>query len=171
VFFLILALLLVIPIVELYVIVQVAGAIGVFETIVALVAISVAGAWLVKREGLGVARRIQDQLQAGEVPAGGVVDGLLILGAGVLMLAPGFLSDIAGILLLIPFTRAPVRALVLRRFRQRLSVFAVAGPGGAGGAGVRFGAGRIYDVDGRENHPAGPTGPASDRSPPELGPG
>jgi UPF0716 protein FxsA len=168
VFVLILALLLIIPIVELYVIVQVAGTIGALETIAALVVISVAGAWLVKREGLGVARRIQDQLQAGELPAGEVVDGLLILGAGVLMLAPGFLSDIVGILLLIPFTRAPVRALLLRRFRRRLAVFSVAG---VRGSGATFGATRIYDVDGRETDPAGRTGPRSDRSPPELGPG
>jgi UPF0716 protein FxsA len=168
VFFLILALLLIIPIVELYVIVQVAGTIGALETIAALVAISVAGAWLVKREGLGVARRIQGQLEAGELPAGEVVDGLLILAAGVLMLAPGFLTDVVGILLLIPFTRAPVRAVLLRRFRRRLSVFSVAG---VSGSGATFGATRVYDVDGRETDTTGRAGPRSDRSPPELGPG
>jgi UPF0716 family protein affecting phage T7 exclusion len=97
-----------------------------------------------------------------------VVDGLLILAAGVLMLAPGFLTDIVGILLLIPFTRAPVRAMLLRRFRRRLSGFSVAG---VSGSGATFGATRVYDVDGRETDPAGRAGPRSDRSPPELGTG
>jgi UPF0716 protein FxsA len=168
VFFLILALLLIIPIVELYVIVQVAGTIGALETIAALVAISVAGAWLVKREGLGVARRIQGQLEAGELPAGVVVDGLLLLAAGVVGVGAGVVSEVVGGLVVLPVGRAPVRAVLLRRFRRRLSVFSVAG---VSGSGATFGATRVYDVDGRETDTTGRAGPRSDRSPPELGPG
>ena len=101
---------LVVPIAELAVIVAVAGEIGVGNTIVALIVISVAGAWLAKREGLGVVRRVQAALDARRLPAREVVDGALILFAGALMLTPGFLTDLLAVVLLLPPTRAGVRA-------------------------------------------------------------
>ena len=82
----------VVPIVELYVIVQVAGGIGVLETIGLLIVVSVVGAWLVRREGLGVLRKVQTQLASGEMPTKQIVDGGLIMFAGALMLTPGFVD-------------------------------------------------------------------------------
>jgi UPF0716 protein FxsA len=120
-----LSLLVLVPLVELYVIVEVAGRLGVLETLVLLVATTVGGAWLVKREGLGVARRVQEQMQRGEVPAAEVVDGLLVLAAGVLLLTPGFVTDALGLLLLVPFVRRPLRGLAFRRFRSRLDLVTV----------------------------------------------
>jgi UPF0716 protein FxsA len=134
---------LVVPVLELAVIVQVAGAIGVGQTIGLLILVSVVGAWLCKHEGLGVVRRIQTALQRGELPHREVVDGALVLLAGALLLTPGFLSDVMGIVLLVPPTRAVVRALVWRRLRDRVVVTAGTGtaPGGA--------AGRVIDTTGR----------------------
>ncbi len=107
---------LVVPIIELVVIIQVGQVIGAWYTVALLVAISVVGAWLVKREGLGVIRRFRRQLEAGSIPGREIVDGVLILFAGALLLTPGFLTDLFGILLLVPPVRAVIRTAVLRRF-------------------------------------------------------
>ena len=107
---------LVVPFVELAVIITVATQIGVLETIGLLILVSVVGAWLCKREGMGVLRRIRDSLDRGELPHREVVDGGLILLAGALLITPGFLSDCLGILLLLPPTRAVARRLVLGWF-------------------------------------------------------
>ncbi|HEV3402312.1 MAG TPA: FxsA family protein, partial [Acidimicrobiales bacterium] len=90
--------------------------IGPWYTILLLLAVSAAGAWLVKREGLGVLRRFRRQLDAGAIPGRELADGVLILFAGALLLTPGFLTDCVGLLLLLPPVRAVIRASVLRRF-------------------------------------------------------
>ena len=116
---LVLALLfLVVPIVELYVIIQVAHAIGVFDTLGLLVLDSILGGWLMKREGMGVLRRLQAKLAGGELPSTELVDGFLILFGGALMLAPGFLTDILGMSLLLPPVRAVARRVLARRFKS-----------------------------------------------------
>ena len=109
-----------VPIVELAVIIQVGQAIGVVETLLLMVAVSVVGGWLVKREGIGVWRRAQRQLDTGVMPGRELVDGVLIMVAGALLLLPGFVSDCLGILLLLPPVRAVVRGLVIRRLRTRV---------------------------------------------------
>ena len=109
-----------VPIVELAVIIQVGQAIGVVETLLLMVVVSVAGAWLVKREGIGLWRRAQGQLETGVVPGRELVDALLIMLAGALLLTPGFVSDCLGILLLLPPVRAGLRGLVIRRLRRRV---------------------------------------------------
>jgi UPF0716 protein FxsA len=119
---------LVVPILEIAVIIKVGAAIGVLDTVGLLVLSSILGSWLMKREGLGVLRRIQGQLANGQVPGKELVDAFLILLGGALMLAPGFLTDIAGMALLLPPVRAGVRAILRRRFTAR-----VFGPGSGGG--------------------------------------
>jgi UPF0716 protein FxsA len=123
VFVLLALLFLVVPIAELYLIVQVAGSIGVPETIVLLIAISVLGVWLVRVAGIGVLYRLQRTVREGRVPSSEIVDGALVLLAGALMITPGFLSDILAIFLLLPPTRAVVRGVVLRRIRARGGLF------------------------------------------------
>lgn len=110
---------LVVPFVELYVILQVGHAIGVLNTIALLLLVSAVGAWLVKREGLSVLRRAQERAQAGAVPGKELVDGVLILFAGALLLTPGFVTDVVGILLLLPPVRALLRASVTSWLRRR----------------------------------------------------
>lgn len=111
--FLFIALLLV-PLAELYVIVQVAGSIGVLETIGLLILVSVVGAWLLKREGMAAWKRLNEQLQAGRVPAKEVTDGAMIMFGGALLLTPGFLTDIVGLLFVLPPTRAAIKGLFRR---------------------------------------------------------
>jgi UPF0716 protein FxsA len=113
---------LVVPIAELAVIIAVGSEIGVFNTIGLLILISVVGAWLAKREGLGVLRRIQDQLNAGRMPGADLVDGFLVLFAGALLLTPGFLTDCLAIGLLLPPVRAVVRRTLRRYFAARLLI-------------------------------------------------
>ena len=140
VFIVLLLVLLGIPVAEVFFIIRVARDLGIGETIGLLVAVSVAGAWLVRRSGLGVLRQIQERLARGEIPGKELVDGLLILVGGVLMLTPGFLTDAVGLLLLVPPTRLALRALLIRRYGKRLRVGGWGG--GPGGFGVFGGSGR-----------------------------
>jgi UPF0716 protein FxsA len=113
-------LILLVPFIELWVIVEVWQTIGGLPTLALLLLVSLLGAWLVKREGLGVWQRLNEQIVAGRVPATEVADGALILFAGALLLTPGFVTDIVGILLLIPFTRAGFRAVGRRYLMKRV---------------------------------------------------
>lgn len=106
----------VVPIVELFVLLQVGQAIGALNTIALLILMSVLGAWLMKREGLGIVNRIRTALDDGRVPGTELVDGFLILLGGALMLTPGFVSDVVGMLLLVPPVRTVVRRIAARRF-------------------------------------------------------
>jgi len=150
--FLVLTLLFVVgPIVELYVIIQVSHVIGGWETIALLLIESAIGAWLMKRQGRGTWRRIQTQLQQHQLPTKELVDGGLIIFAGALMLTPGFLTDLLGFLLLIPPTRAIVRAALMRRFSHRLgSGYRLIGGVPGRGFGPRGRAGDVYDTTGHE---------------------
>lgn len=140
---------LVVPIAELYVIVQVAGGIGIPETILLLIVISVVGAWLARVAGLGVLNRLQRTVRAGKVPSAELVDGGLVLFAGALMITPGFLSDALAILLLLPPTRAVARNVVLRRIRLGGGPFRVVTATPATGD-------EVWDVDGWEDPPDRP---------------
>jgi UPF0716 protein FxsA len=110
----------VMPIAELAVIVRIGQSIGVLDTVVLLLVVGALGGWLVKREGIGVARRLQATVATGGVPGVELVDAFLILLAGALLLAPGFISDVLAIALLVPPVRAGVRSLLLRRLRLRV---------------------------------------------------
>ena len=110
----------VVPLVELAVIIKVGAEIGVLNTVGLLILSSIVGGWLMKREGLGVIRRIQGSVAAGRVPGAELVDAFLILFGGALMLAPGFLTDLTGMALLLPPVRAVVRGALRRRFATRV---------------------------------------------------
>lgn len=157
-FGLLLLLFVVAPVAEIYVIVQVSHGVGAPETILLLALISMVGAWLAKRQGLAVLQRMQATVAAGKVPSGEIVDGALVILAGALMIAPGFISDGVAILLLLPPTRAVVRHAILRRIRAGGIVTSViTGPG-------RRGPDRTWDAESWEEPPGAP----GDR--PELGP-
>ena len=146
---------LLVPIVEIYVMLQVAHVIGVPETILLLIAMSFFGAWLAKLAGLGVLNRLQRTVRAGKVPSAELVDGALVLFAAALMIAPGFLSDCLAVLLLLPPTRAVVRGVVLRHLRARGGLlFQVINTAPTGG---RQGASDVWDVDSWEDPPERPS--------------
>ncbi len=123
---------LVVPFVELFVLIQVGQVVGVWWTILIVVVISVLGSWLVKREGWAAWRRITSRVQTGEVPGDELVDGGLILFAGALLLTPGFVTDVAAVLLLLPPSRAVVRRVALKRLVAKAAIVRH-GPGGRGG--------------------------------------
>ncbi len=109
----------VVPLVELAVFVQVAQWIGVVNTTLLLLLVSVLGIFIVRYQGIGVYRRVREQMRAGVVPAADLVNGLLVLIAGLLLIIPGFVTDAIGLLLLLPPVRAGVRSLLRRRYYVR----------------------------------------------------
>ena len=114
----------VVPIVELYAIIQVGQAIGVLPTIGILILDSIVGSLLMRSQGRAAWRRFNAALAAGRPPAREVIDGVLVIFGGALLLTPGFITDILGLLLLIPPTRALFRGVLVRRFGPRLVVSA-----------------------------------------------
>jgi len=135
----------VVPIAELAVIIQVGGQIGVWWTIAILIADSIIGSLLMRSQGRASWRRFNVTLQSGRPPAREALDGVLVIFGGALLLTPGFITDFLGLILLIPPTRALVRAILVRRFADRL--VAAAQTRVAGAPGPR-GGGRPGDVDG-----------------------
>jgi UPF0716 protein FxsA len=116
------ALAIIVGIVEITVIIQIGQLIGAVNTIGLLLLISLLGAWLVKRQGLGVIARISEQRMAGRLPAAEVFDGALILVAGVLLVIPGFVTDAFGLLLLVPPIRAVARGFARRRVMREVDM-------------------------------------------------
>jgi UPF0716 protein FxsA len=116
------ALAIVVGVVEISVIIQVGQWIGFLNTVGLLLLVSLVGAWLVKRQGLGVMARIREQRSAGRIPATEAFDGALILVAGVLLVIPGFVTDALGLLLLVPPVRAVVRRFVSRRVLREVEM-------------------------------------------------
>ncbi len=112
----------VIPTLELYLLVQVGARIGALATIAVVLGTGFLGAWLAKLEGLSTLNRIREALQAGEVPTNELVEGVLILVAGVVLITPGFLTDLAGLTLLFPLTRYPIREWVKSKLEARMAV-------------------------------------------------
>jgi UPF0716 protein FxsA len=110
----------VVPIVELVVIIQVGQSIGVVATIALLLLVSFLGAWLAKREGIGVWRRFRRQVELGVMPGREIADGVMILFASALLLTPGFVTDLLGLALLTPPVRAMIRGALLARVVGRM---------------------------------------------------
>jgi len=168
-----LALCIIVPIVELAVIIVVGGEIGVLPTIALLLLGMVAGVALLMYQGRTAWRRFNAALAAGKAPTREVLDGFLILVGAILLIVPGFVSDVFGIFLLLPPTRAGVRAVILRWVQSNIVVgvgttaysgasamwksraggrMRAGGPaaeaGGTAGAGGTDAAGIPYDVEG-----------------------
>jgi UPF0716 protein FxsA len=129
----------VMPLIELAVVIQVGQRIGVGTTVLALLLISIAGAVLVKREGLRAWTRFRDALAEARLPAQEVTDGALVLFAGALLLTPGFVTDAIGFLLLLPPSRAVVNRALRGKVRTAIGLGAVRPPGAGGGTGGPFG--------------------------------
>jgi UPF0716 protein FxsA len=126
----------VVPILELWVIIEVGGLIGVWPTVALLFADSMLGALLLRHQGLGAWRRFNRAIEERRFPGREVADGLLIVAGATLLLTPGFITDVLGLVFLIPPTRAIVRRLLKAFLGRRLVV--MGGPAGAayGAAGA-----------------------------------
>ena len=114
------ALFTVLPLLDVVVLTLIGREVGFWQTVFLVIVSGVLGAWLAKAQGIRVWTGIRRDLSEGRVPSQGVVDGVIILFAGGMLAAPGFLTDILGLLLLVPQVRAPIKAFLRRRFEQAL---------------------------------------------------
>ena len=130
---LLVVLFIVVPLVELYVILQVGDLIGIWWTLLLLIADSILGSMLLKSQGRQVWRRFNEATAAGRIPHNEIIDGVLIIFGGAFLITPGFLTDIVGLFFLIPPTRALFRRTV-RAAIERGTLW-----GRVGGAAVRAG--------------------------------
>jgi UPF0716 protein FxsA len=128
----------VVPLVEIYVLIQVGQVIGPWWTILLLILDSLFGTWLIRREGGRAWLALRLALESGRMPARELADGALILVGGTLMLTPGFVTDAFGILLILPFTRPTARRLLTKLVSRRLLAGYTTRPGpGPGGPVVQ----------------------------------
>jgi len=111
----------VVPLVELYLLVKLGTVVGVGPTIFLVIFTGALGAWLARRQGLDVLRRVSEDLSRGRMPTEALMDGALIVIAGAVLLTPGLLTDALGFVLLVPRTRAAIRKFVAARFARRPS--------------------------------------------------
>ena len=123
-----------VPLIEIYVIIQVGQAIGAWWTILLLVLDSIFGTWLIRHEGARAWQALRDALDSGRMPAKELADAALILIGGTLMLAPGFVTDGFGVLMILPVTRPLFRRLLTGVVANRLVVLGPTGPMGPGTA-------------------------------------
>jgi UPF0716 protein FxsA len=121
--FALIAIFILVPIAELYVILKVGEAIGAPATLAILIADSLLGAWLMRSQGRAVWQRFQATMAAGRLPHRELIDGVLVIFGGAFLITPGFLTDIVGLVLLLP----PTRSVVRRYLARRLGRGAVAG--------------------------------------------
>ncbi len=105
-----------IPVVEIYLLIRVGSLFGALTTVVIVFGTGILGASLARMQGLKTMFKVREQLQQGLMPAGEMIDALLIVVAGIVLLTPGFLTDLAGFLLLIPTTRVLFKQWLRRRF-------------------------------------------------------
>lgn len=151
---LILLAILVVPIVEIAVFIQVGGVIGVWPTIALTLLTAAVGAALLRFEGLATLARARVTLAAGEPPVAEMLDGMCILVAGALLLTPGFVTDAIGLTLFIPAVRRWVRRALWRGFERsgHIHVWG-AGPRGPNGSGSPTIEGEWHEVDGAPDRP------------------
>lgn len=127
----------VLPIAELYVILQVGDAIGAVPTILLLVADSLLGSLLLRSQGRSVWRQFNQALTEGRMPHRELFDGVAVIFGGAFLITPGFLTDVIGLALLIPPTRALLRRFASGWLGRRFGISAVMGAAGAAGRAAR----------------------------------
>ncbi len=142
---------LVLPVAELYVILKVGDSIGVWWTLGLLAADSLIGTMLLRSQGRTAWRRFNAALAEGRLPHREVMDGVLVIFGGAFLITPGFISDIVGVLLLLPPSRAVIRRMLARRLTRQATE-------GVAGARTSRGPKRTHDVDGSATEYDSPPG-------------
>jgi UPF0716 protein FxsA len=138
----------VLPIAEIYVIIKVGEAIGVLPTIALLIVDGFVGAALARSQGRQAWARFNQALAAGRVPAREVFDGAMIIVGGAFLLAPGFITDVIGLALVLPFTRAIFRGLTARFAKRRVVIATPGAIFSSTSSARRRDRARDYDVEG-----------------------
>ena len=149
---------LLVPIAEIYVLIQVGQAIGAWWTVLLLIAMSVLGAWLIRREFRNTWQALQASLGSGRMPSGELADAGMVVVGSTLLLTPGFLSDILGFALLLPLTRPFFRRLLLAMLARRIQVQATSWAAAAARTGATP-PGAYQVVQGEVVDDGRPTGP------------
>jgi UPF0716 protein FxsA len=107
-----------IPVTEIYLLITIGGYIGAMNTVLLVIMTGFAGAYLARLQGMQTMFRVRESLQRGIMPSGELLDALLIFIAGVVLLTPGFITDIAGILLLLPPVRTHLKQMAINKLNQ-----------------------------------------------------
>jgi UPF0716 protein FxsA len=128
----------ILPALELALLIKVGSHIGALNTIFIVIGIGVVGAALARYEGFRVLMKVQDSLQRGIMPNAEILDGFMVLAGGIALLTPGFITDVLGLLLLFPVTRAGIKWLVRRKFQSMIARGQVAHFGSFGARSRRF---------------------------------
>jgi UPF0716 protein FxsA len=119
VFGVLLSMFIVIPIVEFALLIEIGRRLGTVETLLLIFGTGIVGAYLARMEGFRILYRIQKDMARGIMPTEQLFDGILVLVAGIVLITPGLLTDLAGLILLIPFTRYPIKTFIRNRVQRR----------------------------------------------------
>ncbi len=106
----------IIPFIEIYLLIKIGSYLGAFNTVVIVICTAFLGAFLARYQGFQTMLRVRESLERGEMPAEELLDALLILLAGIVLLTPGFLTDLAGLMILIPTTRLMFKRWLRKKF-------------------------------------------------------
>ncbi|MBI5023532.1 MAG: FxsA family protein [Candidatus Omnitrophica bacterium] len=136
----------VLPALELALLIKVGSHIGALNTILIVIGAGVVGAALARYEGFRVLMKVQDSLQRGIMPSAELLDGFMVLAGGIALLAPGFITDVLGLLLLFPVTRAGIKWLLRRRFQSMIARGQVVQFGSFGTTSRRFDGYKDIDI-------------------------
>ena|SRR6056297_2676021 len=109
-----------VPLVELYLLIKIGSMIGALPTVLIVIGTGVLGAYLARQQGFQIWMRIQREMQFGRFPAEEMLDGLLIFGAGIVLVTPGIITDLVGFLILFPFTRGYIREWIRKRLMRMM---------------------------------------------------
>ncbi|MFZ3590716.1 FxsA family protein [Bacillus sp. DJP31] len=120
-FKLLLALIIIVPAMEIGLLIVAGNVIGTIPTVLLIISTGVIGAWLAKKQGLRAIGQVQQQIQNGQMPGEVIVDGLCILVGGVLLLTPGFITDTIGFILLFPGGRKLVKPYIFNMIRSMMN--------------------------------------------------
>lgn len=112
--------LIVIPAMEIGILLLSGKTIGAIPTVLLIILTGILGAWLAKKQGIETIRKAQEQMQYAQIPSEAILDGLCILIGGLLLLTPGFITDIVGIFLLLPISRNKIKPLLLTTIRKMI---------------------------------------------------
>ena len=115
-----LMLFIIVPVTELYILIEVGKRIGSLTTISIIIFTGILGAYLVKNQGFMILNKIQNDLNEGIMPGNSMIQGAIILAGGILLLTPGFVTDIFGFIFLIPASRKVVKKYLLKWLKRRL---------------------------------------------------
>lgn len=109
-----------VPLLELMILIELGGAVGLSATVGIVLLTGAIGAWAARTQGFYVLRKIQEEMNAGRLPADQLVDGAMVLVGGVFLITPGLLTDFTGFALMVPAFRGIVRGVLMRKFEAKV---------------------------------------------------